>query len=223
MIDIRKASENDLLTIHDMAQVVFRHTYRDILSSEQMEYMMDMMYSLPNLRKQLEEGHHYYIAYDAATPCGYVSVQYEGPDADGIEVFHLHKIYVMPQVQGRGVGLHLFRTAVQHVRAALQPRANESVTAIGKTAGATTIGKTESSTAIGRPALALSAPVQTTSLSALAPSAPCPAKARIELNVNKFNSAVNFYKHLGMRILLEEDFPIGNGFYKTDYIMGRDV
>ena len=48
-------------------------------------------------------------------------------------------------------------------------------------------------------------------------------QARIELNVNKFNSAVNFYEHLGMRVLLEEDFPIGNGFYKTDYIMGLDI
>ena len=268
MIEIVKATGDDLQTIHDMAQVVFRHTYRDILSPEQMEYMMDMMYSLPNLQTQLDEGHHYYIAYmspdqessayqedsthqedstlrgdgeacrcndvassddgDSAVyktratilpvPCGYVSVQYEGPDQDGTEIFHLHKIYVMPQAQGRGVGLRLFRTAVQHVRAALQPCANESVTAIGKTEGATTIGKTESVTAIGKTesSTVIRRP-------ALAPSAPCPAKARIELNVNKFNSAVNFYKHLGMRILLEEDFPIGNGFYKTDYIMGRDV
>ena len=280
MIEIDNATGDDLQTIHDMAQVVFRHTYRDILSPEQMEYMMDMMYSLPNLRAQLDEGHHYYIAYmspdqessayqedsirqedstlrgdgeacrcndvassdDSASavckarasilpvPCGYVSVQHEGPDQDGTEIFHLHKIYVMPQAQGRGVGLRLFQTVVQHVRAALQPRANESVTAIGKTEGATTIGKTESVTAIRRPALSPSTPALTTlssalspSTPALAPSAPCPAKARIELNVNKFNSAVNFYKHLGMRILLEEDFPIGNGFYKTDYIMGLDV
>ena len=277
MIEIVKATGDDLQTIHDMAQVVFRHTYRDILSPEQMEYMMDMMYSLPNLQAQLDEGHHYYIAYmspdqessayqedsthqedstlrgdgeacrcndvassddgDSAVyktratilpvPCGYVSVQYEGPDQDGTEIFHLHKIYVMPQAQGRGVGLRLFRTAVQHVRAALQPCANESVTAIGKTEGATTIGKTESATTIGKTesVTAIGKTESSTVIRrpALAPSAPCPAKARIELNVNKFNSAVNFYKHLGMRILLEEDFPIGNGFYKTDYIMGRDV
>ena len=50
MIEIVKATGDDLQTIHDMAQVVFRHTYRDILSPEQMEYMMDMMYSLPNLQ-----------------------------------------------------------------------------------------------------------------------------------------------------------------------------
>ena len=47
--------------------------------------------------------------------------------------------------------------------------------------------------------------------------------SRIELNVNKFNKAVEFYRHLGMRVLVEEDFPIGNGFYKTDYIMGLDI
>jgi hypothetical protein len=48
-------------------------------------------------------------------------------------------------------------------------------------------------------------------------------RARIELNVNKYNKSVEFYRHIGMRVLLEEDFPIGNGFYKTDYIMGLDL
>jgi hypothetical protein len=56
---IRKASENDLQTIHEMAEVVFRYTYKDILSPEQMEYMMDWMYSLPNLRQQLSGGFSY--------------------------------------------------------------------------------------------------------------------------------------------------------------------
>ena len=152
-----------------MAQVVFRHTYRDILSSDQMDYMMDMMYSMSNLEKQLEDGHHYYIAYDDGRPCGYVSVQYEGAVSDGIEVFHLHKIYVMPDMQGKKVGIALFNTVVGHIRDAVD------------------------------------------------------TMARIELNVNKFNKSVEFYKHIGMRVLLEEDFPIGNGFYKTDYIMGMDI
>jgi len=122
MIEIVKAGEKDLQTIHDMAQVVFRHTYRDILSPEQMEYMMDMMYSMPNMHRQLEDGHHYYIAYDGKLPCGYVSVQYEGVDSEGIEVFHLHKIYVMPVSQGKGVGLGLFNQVVSHVKEATDGR-----------------------------------------------------------------------------------------------------
>ena len=169
MIRIEKAGPGDLQMISDMAEVVFRHTYRDILSPEQLDYMMDMMYSLPNLQKQIEEGHHYYIAYDQA-PRGYVSVQYEAADNDGVEVFHLHKIYVMPDAQGKGIGIRLFNRVVEHVK----------------------------EVCAGKP-------------------------ARIELNVNKFNKSVEFYRHIGMRVLLEEDFPIGNGFYKTDYIMGLDL
>ena len=50
---IRRASQDDLLTIQEMAQVVFPHTYRDILTDEQMEYMMDWMYSIRSLETQL--------------------------------------------------------------------------------------------------------------------------------------------------------------------------
>jgi len=43
---------------------------------------------------------------------------------------------------------------------------------------------------------------------------------RIELHVNRHNAAVGFYRHLGMEILREGDFPIGQGYYMNDYIMG---
>jgi hypothetical protein len=207
-----------------------------------MEYMMDMMYSMPNLHKQLDEGHHYYIAYEDAVPCGYVSVQYEGPDADGIEVFHLHKIYVMPDAQGRGVGLKLFQTVVDHVRGRLleSNTANPSPFATSSplfTASPAPLAAAAMPDTANPSPFATSSPLftanptpltagilpDTADISPAPEPAPLSCKARIELNVNKFNSAVNFYKHLGMKVLLEEDFPIGKGFYKTDYIMGLDV
>ena len=69
-IEIKRAGNNDLQTIHDMAEVVFRQTYRTILSAEQMEYMMEWMYSLPNLEKQVSQGHTYYIAWADDEPQG---------------------------------------------------------------------------------------------------------------------------------------------------------
>ncbi len=114
--DIIKASENDLQTVHDMAEVVFRHTYREILSQDQMEYMMEWMYSLPNLRKQIGDGHVYFIAFHQGRPCGYVSVQPDGRSDDGRMIYHLHKIYVMPSEQGKGLGRILFERALVHVR-----------------------------------------------------------------------------------------------------------
>ena len=63
MFTIKKATTNDIQLINEMAQIVFPATYREILSKEQLDYMMDWMYSPKNLRKQMEEeGHIYYIA-----------------------------------------------------------------------------------------------------------------------------------------------------------------
>lgn len=169
-ISIKRAGKNELQTIHEMAEVVFRETYRTILSPEQMEYMMDWMYSLPNLEKQVSLGHTYYIARVGDEPQGYVSVRKDSFDPDGTEVWHLEKIYVMPSAQGKGLGLRLLETAKQHVRD------NKSC-----------------------------------------------IKARIELNVNRNNPAVGFYRRQGLTILHQGDFPIGNGYYMNDYIMGIDT
>jgi ribosomal protein S18 acetylase RimI-like enzyme len=167
---VERAGEEDLQLVHNMAEIVFRHTYREILSPEQMEYMMDWMYSMPSLRRQIEDGHVYHIAWKDGVPCGYVSVQPEGRTENGRMLFHLQKIYVLPSEQGSGLGRLLFDTALDHMR---------------REAG-------------GRP-------------------------ASLELNVNRNNPAIGFYQHLGMKILRQGDFHIGNGFYMNDFIMGIDI
>ena len=164
-VSILKAGENDLKTIHDMAQVVFRQTYHEILSSQQMEYMMEWMYSLPNLRNQLSDGHAYFIAYMDGTPCGYMSIQQEGFHED-VMVFHLHKLYVMSSMHGKGIGRLLFNQAQEYVSERF-------------------------------------------------------ASSRIELNVNRKNPAVHFYRHIGMRVLREGDFHIGEGFYMNDSLLSH--
>ena len=189
-IHISKASGEDIMCIHDMAQVVFRHTYREILSPEQMEYMMEWMYSPANLQKQLDEGHVYYIAYRDGKPCGYVSVQPEGIADDGRLLFHLQKIYVLPSEQGHGLGRSLFDRAVAHVREAVLAREAAHVQEV---AGGCTVECVEG------------------------------CGARIELNVNRNNPSIGFYHHLGLHILRQGDFHIGNGYYMNDYIMGLEV
>ena len=165
MIRIQKAGAEDLQKIHDMAQVVFRHTYRDILSPEQMEYMMDWMYSADSLRKQMtEDGHIYYLAYRGNEPAGYLSIQPEGE-----HTFHLQKIYVLPSFQGIKLGKLLFEQAIRAIKE-LHPE-------------------------------------------------PC----QMRLNVNRHNKALTFYQKMGMIKVDEGDFPIGNGYYMNDYIMGLDI
>ena len=50
-----------------------------------------------------------------------------------------------------------------------------------------------------------------------------PAPCTMDLNVNRHNKALHFYEHMGMRKVREGDFPIGNGYYMNDYIMGIDI
>jgi ribosomal protein S18 acetylase RimI-like enzyme len=110
-MSIRKAEKMDCALIHALAGKVFPHTYRDILTPEQIKYMMEWMYSIANLRKQMEEGHEFFIASWDGADCGYVSVTRDGKD-----LFHLQKIYVLPEFQGLHIGDALFRQAIEFVR-----------------------------------------------------------------------------------------------------------
>ena len=52
---IVKAELVDCELINRMAWVAFPHTYREMLSKEQIEYMMHWMYDVENLKKQMQE------------------------------------------------------------------------------------------------------------------------------------------------------------------------
>lgn len=111
MITFRQAAPVDRPLIRTLADEAFRATYREILSPEQMAYMMEWMYSPESLTRQMEEGQVYYIAYCGEEPCGYLSVERQGE-----ALFHLQKIYVLPRFQGSGAGRALFEKAVAHIR-----------------------------------------------------------------------------------------------------------
>ena len=50
-----------------------------------------------------------------------------------------------------------------------------------------------------------------------------PGPCTLELNVNRSNRARGFYEKMGMRVVREGDFPIGEGYYMNDYIMGMEL
>lgn len=111
MISITQAIESEINVIKSMADVVFRDTYSSILTAEQVEYMMEWMYSKQSIEKQFSYLHSFFIAWRNGIPVGYMSIQKESITEDNITVYHLHKLYVMPEWQGRGVGELLFKQA----------------------------------------------------------------------------------------------------------------
>lgn len=164
MITIRIATKNDIPLIRSLALQVFPATYQELLSPEQLDYMLEWMYSEDSILKQMDNGHTYYIALKEGDACGYASVEQEGED-----LFHLQKIYVLPSFQGYKIGQYLFNKIVNHIKEHH------------------------------------------------------PGPCTMELNVNRSNKAVDFYKRMGMHVAREGDFPIGNGYYMNDYIMALTI
>ncbi len=111
MTRIRKCNLKDCNLLHKTAWSVFPETYQELLTPQQIQFMMDWMYSPVNIAIQMQEGHVYFLLYEEDEVCGYVSVQRETEN-----LFHLQKIYVLPGCQGKGYGELLFRHAIQYIK-----------------------------------------------------------------------------------------------------------
>lgn len=64
------------------------------------------------------EGNDVLASSEGSVPAGYVSYEYEDTLPDGRRQYHLQKLYVMPEFQGRGLGRQLFRTVLDNLESA---------------------------------------------------------------------------------------------------------
>jgi ribosomal protein S18 acetylase RimI-like enzyme len=112
MIHIQSAEEKDLGVIQLLAKKIWPLTYGAILSTAQLEYMLDRMYSIVSLTKQLNTyQHHFYLAFEEKLPVGFASVS---ADKTNSSVFTLQKIYVLPDYQGKHIGNSLLEKVKSH-------------------------------------------------------------------------------------------------------------
>ena len=109
---VRIACREDIPLIGAMADIAFRDAYKDILTPEQTEYMMEMMYSEDSLARQMTVRGDVFFLIDGK---GYASVRPDGLSPDGRSVYHLEKLYVLPAFQGLGLGKLLFESIVHYI------------------------------------------------------------------------------------------------------------
>lgn len=108
----RTATTEDVPLIQALAQVIWRPTYKEILTPEQMEYMMEKMYSTDSLNGQMT-AQTFLLLYDGETPIGYAA--YAPAAATG--TYKLHKIYLHQDHQGKGAGKFLLNAVINAVKA----------------------------------------------------------------------------------------------------------
>ncbi|MDR2890787.1 MAG: GNAT family N-acetyltransferase [Alistipes sp.] len=108
----RKATTDDCTLINSIASRIWAPTYSHLMSGEQLDYMFEMMYSPDNLHKAMTEGgQNFLIFLHEGAPAGYVSYEIL-PDHD----FYLQKIYLLPALQGKGVGRAMLTLLLNYLR-----------------------------------------------------------------------------------------------------------
>ncbi|WP_430400232.1 GNAT family N-acetyltransferase [Flavobacterium sp.] len=108
------ANPSHLSIIKDLAYAIWPSTYGEILSQEQLTYMLSMFYSETALKQQMEEKKHvFYIAVNNDDKnVGFVSYEINCEP----QKTKIHKIYVLPETQGTGVGKLLFNLVIEKAK-----------------------------------------------------------------------------------------------------------
>ncbi len=162
MIAVQKVDVEAVSIIRQLAIDTWKVVYKEIISQQQIDYMLELNYSTSSLQDQIALLQHQFILIkEHELSLGFASYAVKSIDAP--TVFRLHKLYVLPNQHGKGLGKKLLDFIISDV----------------KSKGAVIL----------------------------------------ELNVNRNNKAIDFYKKNGFTIAEEKVLDIGNGFVMDDYIM----
>jgi ribosomal protein S18 acetylase RimI-like enzyme len=99
-IEILKAGISDIQLLEELAHKTWNSHYRSIISQEQIDFMLEKMYSPASLTEQMTElKHNFYLIHSDNIPVGFVSVS--SPDKKN---WMLHKFYILSEGQKKGTG-----------------------------------------------------------------------------------------------------------------------
>jgi diamine N-acetyltransferase len=164
-MNISIATKQQLNIVRDLAYKIWPNTYGQILAKEQLDYMLDQFYSIQSLETQLLKNNQVFLlAHENDVYYGFAAYELNYNDLPKTKI---HKIYVLPDTQGKGIGKNLMNK-IQNI--AIQ---NNNTT--------------------------------------------------LNLNVNRFNSAKDFYEKNGFTITETIDIEIGRGYLMQDYVMEKII
>lgn len=113
---IRYAQKNELHLIRNIAFETWPIAYKNILSDDQLSYMLKMFYDLDVLAsQQLQLNHHFILAFDESrNEMGFASYSKEIDDATA--KYLLHKLYILPNQQGKKTGSMLLNFVINEIK-----------------------------------------------------------------------------------------------------------
>ena len=160
MIEFIDAGIAEIPAIQDIAERTWWPSYSSILTKEQIRYMLDAIYSSQALSESILNKSQRYILLK--NDSGFQAFASHGRRKENPRAEKLHKIYVLPENQGKGYGRFLIEEVKRRIML-------DDIRIL-------------------------------------------------DLNVNRYNKAKEFYEKMGFVVIAEEDVPIGP-YWMNDYVM----
>ncbi len=111
MIRFRTATPDDIPLIQKLAHLIWPQAFLTIITQTQLEIMLAKMYDPVTLRHEMANGFIWKIIEERGSPIGYLSYSMIDP-----ATCKLHKVYVLPEKQGQGIGKKCLTEAARYAQ-----------------------------------------------------------------------------------------------------------
>lgn len=110
MLTFRKVTTKDVESIQHLAREIWTISYANMISAEQIEYMLSWMYAPETILKELDQGVVWeFIEWDKQT-IGFIAIT---PESKKLK---LNKLYILPNTQGKGIGQEALKHVLDYAR-----------------------------------------------------------------------------------------------------------
>jgi len=115
-IEIKSAAVTDAPLIEALAKEIWTQHYVSIITIDQINFMLENFQSAEAIKKDIESGAVYDIAFLNGNPCGYSAIV---PDETGL---FLSKLYVKQSCRGQGVAKAMMNRIDERAKNTKAPR-----------------------------------------------------------------------------------------------------
>jgi GNAT superfamily N-acetyltransferase len=104
--DLRLLEHDELNVVRALAYDIWPRVYDYMISQEQISYMLSTMYDINHLKQQWLEGVKFVVLEVDGIPQGFVAFE------EKENFVFLHKLYLRPEMQGKGFGKKMLQVAI---------------------------------------------------------------------------------------------------------------
>lgn len=108
-MQIIQCTKDQLAIVRDLAYEIWPDAYGEILSVPQLNYMLDNLYAVSSLEKQFDNRHVFLLVEENGDYLGFADYEVDCKERGKTK---LHKIYIMPNTQGKGIGKFLLNEVI---------------------------------------------------------------------------------------------------------------